>query len=107
MRMSGRGFAQFYSELVKLVIPLGYNDTRERAGSRREVQCGRAASGHGGAKLCVRDNVGQRFFEPVHDGGIGVGSGQTQSFVIPAKAGTQSGVSLRMLWVPAFAGMTK
>ena len=27
-------------------------------------------------------------------------------FVIPAKAGTQSGVSRRTLWVPAFAGMT-
>ena len=29
------------------------------------------------------------------------------TFVIPAKAGTQSGISLRTLWVPAFAGMTK
>jgi len=28
-------------------------------------------------------------------------------FVIPAKAGTQCGVSRRTLWVPAFAGMTK
>ncbi|SBV34549.1 protein of unknown function [uncultured Sphingopyxis sp.] len=27
-------------------------------------------------------------------------------FVIPAKAGTQCGISLRALWVPAFAGMT-
>ncbi len=29
------------------------------------------------------------------------------TFVIPAKAGTQCGVSRRTLWVPAFAGMTK
>jgi hypothetical protein len=28
------------------------------------------------------------------------------NFVIPAKAGTQCGISLRTLWVPAFAGMT-
>src|SRR5690606_15871775 len=41
------------------------------------------------------------------EGRFGVGSGHPPTFVIPAKAGTQSARRLTPRWVPAFAGMTK
>ncbi|SBV31309.1 200 kDa antigen p200, putative (fragment) [uncultured Sphingopyxis sp.] len=56
--------AQFYSEVVKLVIPLRYNDTRGELRGGRAAVPGRVGAGMMAGRLCWRDNVGQRFFCP-------------------------------------------
>src|SRR3546814_2940954 len=80
-------------------------DRRRRPGDPENGRSRKSISGEGGA----RRRTLERAIGKMAKGGKPrrPPNGQQINLVIPAKVGTQDGISRRKLWVPAFAGMTR